>query len=80
MRPALPLYGPGPRPAARHGMCYPLPVGARAVLRLGFNPAPQLSSRTAAEAGLIKSEIHRLTGIARSTLDRILGTGAGGRP
>ena len=29
--------------------------------------------RTAAEAGLTKSEIHRLTGIARSTLDRILG-------
>ena len=36
--------------------------------------------RTAAEAGLIKSEIHRLTGIARSTLDRILGTGGGDRP
>jgi len=36
--------------------------------------------RTAAEAGLIKSEIHRLTGIARSTLDRILGAGGGGRP
>jgi hypothetical protein len=36
--------------------------------------------RTAAEAGLIKSEIHRLTGIARSTLDRILGTGGGGQP
>ena len=36
--------------------------------------------RTAAEAGLIKSEIHRLTGIARSTLDRILGTGEGDRP
>jgi hypothetical protein len=36
--------------------------------------------RTAAEAGLIKSEIHRLTGIARSTLDRILGTGGGDQP
>ena len=28
--------------------------------------------RTAAEAGLIKSEIHRLTGIARSTIDHIV--------
>ena len=37
-------------------------------------------ARTAAGAGLIKSEIHRLTGIARSTLDRILGTGGGDRP
>jgi hypothetical protein len=36
--------------------------------------------RTAAQAGLIKSEIHRLAGIARSTLDRILGAGGGGRP
>jgi len=36
--------------------------------------------RTAAEAGLIKSEIHRLTGIARRTLDRIPGIGGGGRP
>jgi hypothetical protein len=36
--------------------------------------------RTAAEAGLTKSQIHRLTGIARSTLDRILGTGEGDRP
>ena len=31
--------------------------------------------RTAAEAGLTKSEIHRLADIARSTLDRIPGTG-----
>jgi hypothetical protein len=36
--------------------------------------------RTAAEAGPITSEIHRLAGIARSTLDRILGTGGGGQP
>ena len=36
--------------------------------------------RTAAEAGLTKSQIHRLTGVARSTLDRILGTGEGDRP
>jgi hypothetical protein len=36
--------------------------------------------RAAAEAGLIKSGIRRLAGIARSTLDRILGTGAGGQP
>jgi hypothetical protein len=36
--------------------------------------------RAAAEAGLILSGIHRLTGIARSTLDRILGTRGGGRP
>jgi len=36
--------------------------------------------RTAAEAGLIKSGIRRLAGIARSALDRILGTGGGGRP
>ena len=36
--------------------------------------------RAAAEAGLIKSEIRRLTGIARSTLGSILGTGGGGRP
>ena len=31
--------------------------------------------RTAAEAGLIKSEIHRLAGLARRTLDRIPGRG-----
>jgi hypothetical protein len=36
--------------------------------------------RTAAEAGLIKSGIRRLADIARRTLDRILGTGGGGRP
>ena len=36
--------------------------------------------RTAAEAGLTKSQIHRLTGVARSTLDRILGTGEGDQP
>jgi hypothetical protein len=36
--------------------------------------------RTAAEAGLIKSEIHRLAGIARSTLDRIFSAGGGSRP
>jgi hypothetical protein len=36
--------------------------------------------RTAAEAGLIKSEIPRLAGIARSALDRILGAGGGGQP
>jgi hypothetical protein len=36
--------------------------------------------RTAADAGLIKSEIRRLAGIARRTLGRILGTGGGGRP
>jgi len=36
--------------------------------------------RTAAEAGPIKSEIHRLAGIARRTPDRILGTGGGGQP
>ena len=36
--------------------------------------------RTAAEAGLIKSEIHRLAGLARRTLDRILGAGGGGQP
>ena len=33
--------------------------------------------RAAVEAGLTKSEIHRLTGIARSTLDRILGAAGG---
>jgi hypothetical protein len=37
-------------------------------------------ARTVTEAGLIKSQIHRLTGITRSTLDRILGTGGGGPP
>ena len=36
--------------------------------------------RTAAEAGLSKSEIGRLAGIARGTRDRIFGTGGGGRP
>ena len=36
--------------------------------------------RTAAEAGPIKSEIHRLAGVARRTLDRILGAGGGGQP
>ena len=36
--------------------------------------------RTAAEAGLTKSEIRRLTGVARGALDRILGTGGGGQP
>jgi hypothetical protein len=36
--------------------------------------------RTAADAGPIKSGIHRLTGIAHSTLDRILSTGGGGQP
>jgi hypothetical protein len=36
--------------------------------------------RTAAKAGPITSEIHRLAGVARRTLDRILGTGGGGRP
>jgi hypothetical protein len=36
--------------------------------------------RTAADAGLIKSGIGRLAGVARSALDRILGPGGGGRP
>jgi hypothetical protein len=30
--------------------------------------------RAAIDAGLRKSEVHRLTGIARTTIDRILGT------
>ena len=30
--------------------------------------------RAAIDAGLSKSEVHRLTGIARTTIDRILGT------
>jgi hypothetical protein len=30
--------------------------------------------RAAVAAGLSKSEIHRLTGIARTTIDRIVGT------
>ena len=29
--------------------------------------------RSAIEAGLSKSEVHRLTGIARTTIDRIIG-------
>ena len=29
--------------------------------------------RSAIEAGLSKSEVHRLTGMARTTIDRILG-------
>ena len=29
--------------------------------------------RAAVDAGLSKSEVHRLTGIARTTIDRILG-------
>jgi hypothetical protein len=33
-----------------------------------------------AGAGLIKSEIRRLTGFARSTHDRILGTEGSGQP
>jgi hypothetical protein len=37
-------------------------------------------SAASAEAGLIKSEMHRLAGIARRTLDRIPGTGGGDRP
>jgi hypothetical protein len=36
--------------------------------------------RADAEAGLIKSGIHRLAGVAGRTFDRILGTGGGGRP
>jgi hypothetical protein len=36
--------------------------------------------RAAAEAGLTKSEIHRLAGVARSALDRILGAGGAGQP
>jgi hypothetical protein len=36
--------------------------------------------QAAAGAGLIESGIRRLAGIARSALDRILGTGGGGRP
>jgi hypothetical protein len=36
--------------------------------------------RASADAGLIKSGIHRLAGIARSTLGPILGAGGGGRP
>jgi hypothetical protein len=35
--------------------------------------------RTAAGAGLITSEIRRLTGVARGALDRVLGAGGGGR-
>ena len=30
--------------------------------------------RAAIDAGLSKSEVHRLTGLARTTIDRILGT------
>jgi hypothetical protein len=30
--------------------------------------------RAAIDAGLSKSEVHRLTGMARTTIDRILGT------
>jgi hypothetical protein len=33
--------------------------------------------RAAVSAGVSKSEVHRLTGIARSTLDRIIGAAAG---
>ena len=36
--------------------------------------------RAAAEAGLAKSEIHRVAGVARRSLDRILGAGGGGQP
>jgi hypothetical protein len=36
--------------------------------------------RAAAEAGLIRSGIRRLAGFARSTFDRLLGTGRGGQP
>ena len=36
--------------------------------------------RAAAEAGPIRSGIRRLAGMARSALDRILGTGGGGQP
>ena len=36
--------------------------------------------RAAAGAGRIRSQIRRLAGLARSTLGRIPGTGAGGRP
>jgi hypothetical protein len=32
--------------------------------------------QAAVEAGLSKSEVHRLTGIARTTIDRIVGTSA----
>ena len=39
-----------------------------------------VSGSAAAGAGLIKSGIRRLADIARRTLDRILGTGGGGRP
>jgi hypothetical protein len=33
--------------------------------------------RSAVDAGLSKSEVHRLTGIARTTIDRILGQASG---
>ena len=33
--------------------------------------------RAAVEAGLSKSEVHRLTGIARTTIDRIVGPAPG---
>ncbi len=33
--------------------------------------------RAAVEAGVSKSEVHRLTGIARTTVDRIVGTAPG---
>ena len=36
--------------------------------------------RADAEAGLIKSGIRRLAGVAGRTFDRVLGTGGGGRP
>ena len=39
-----------------------------------------VSGSAAAGAGLIKSGIRRLAGIARRTLGRILGTRGGGRP
>ena len=36
--------------------------------------------RAAIDAGLSKSEVHRLTGIARTTIDRIVGTIAAREP
>ena len=36
--------------------------------------------RAAIDAGLRKSEVHRLTGIARTTIDRIVGTIAAREP
>jgi hypothetical protein len=54
--------------------------GAETLDRRAVDGRRDEAVRAAAEAGLTKSEIHWLTGIARSTLDRILGTAGGDQP